>query len=146
MKISIASDHAGFTLKERLKDKLKSEGHDVFDRGCFDESSADYPDFGIIAARDVADGVTERAVLVCGSGIGMSMVANKVRGVRAALCTNAVMAEMSRLHNDANVLTLGARYTDENDALEILDIWMKTSFEGGRHQRRVDKIGKLGDY
>lgn len=146
MKISLASDHAGFQLKERIKQKLKAEGHQVFDRGSFDENASDYPDYGILAARDVADGVSDRAVLVCGSGIGMSMVANKVRGVRAALCTSPVMAEMSRRHNDANALTLGGRYTDPEMALQILDVWLKTPFEGGRHQRRVDKIGKLGDY
>jgi RpiB/LacA/LacB family sugar-phosphate isomerase len=146
MKISLASDHAGFTLKERIKAKLVADGHDVFDRGCFDENSSDYPDYGILAARDVADAIAERAVLVCGSGIGMSMVANKVRGVRAALCTSPIMAEMSRRHNDANALTLGSRYTDPEVALEILDIWLNTPFESGRHERRVEKIGKLGDY
>ncbi|HDH58020.1 MAG TPA: ribose 5-phosphate isomerase B [Bacteroidetes bacterium] len=146
MKLSLAADHAGFTLKEKIKEKLKVEGHEVFDRGSFDETSVDYPDFGVLAARDVADGVSDRAVLICGSGIGMSMVANKIRGVRAALCTSPIMAEMSRRHNDANVLTLGARYTEPEKALEILDVWLKTPFEGGRHQRRVDKISKLGDY
>lgn len=146
MRISLASDHAGFRLKELVKEKLKAKGHDVLDRGCFDESSVDYPDYGVLAARDVADGVSERAVLVCGSGIGMSMVANKVRGVRAAVVTSPVLAEMSRRHNDANVLTLGARYTEPEDALKYVDIWLKTPFEGGRHQRRVDKIGKMGDY
>lgn len=146
MKISLACDHAGFALKERIKEKLAAEGHDLFDRGCFNETASDYPDYAILAARDVADGISERAVLVCGSGIGMSMVANKVRSVRAALCTSPIMAEMSRRHNDANALTLGARYIDSDLALEILDVWLKTPFEGGRHQRRVDKIGKLGDY
>ena len=146
MKISLAADHAGFELKERIKSKLAADGHEVFDRGTFDETSTDYPDHGVLAARDVADGISERAVLVCGSGIGMSMVANKIRGVRAALCTSVIMAEMSRLHNDANALTLGARYTESDQALEILDVWLNTPFEGGRHQRRVDKIGKLGDY
>jgi len=146
MKLSLAADHAGFTLKEKIKEKLKVEGHEVFDRGSFDETSVDYPDFGVLAARDVADGVSDRAVLICGSGIGMSMVANKIRGVRAALCTSPIMAEMSRRHNDANVLTLGARYIEPEKALEILDVWLKTPFEAGRHQRRVDKIGKLGDY
>lgn len=146
MKISLASDHAGFRLKELIKEKLKAEGHELLDRGCFDGNSVDYPDYGILAARDVADGISERAVLVCGSGIGMCMVANKVRGVRAALATSPILAEMSRRHNDANVLTLGARHTDPDLALEILDVWLKTPFEGGRHQRRVDKIGELGDY
>ena len=146
MKISLASDHAGYSLKEQIKERLSAAGHDVFDRGCFDEMSSDYPDYGILAARDVADGIAERAVLICGSGIGMSMVANKVRGVRAALCTSLIMAEMSRRHNDANVLTLGARYTPQEQAFEILDVWMRAPFDGGRHQRRVEKISKLGDY
>lgn len=146
MRISLASDHAGFALKERIKASLKSGGHEILDRGSFDEDSVDYPDYGVLAARDVTDGVSDRAVLICGSGIGMSMVANKIRGVRAALCTSLIMAEMSRRHNDANVLTLGARYTEPEKAIEILDVWLKTPFEGGRHQRRVDKIEKLGDY
>lgn len=146
MKISLAADHAGFRLKEQIKERLRKEGHEILDRGCFDETSTDYPDYGILAARDVADGLAERAVMVCGSGIGMSMVANKVRGVRAALCTSAELAEMSRRHNDANALALGSRFTDPDKAFEILDVWLKTPFEGGRHQRRVDKIGKLGDY
>ncbi len=146
MKISLAADHAGFRLKEYLQGRLREQGHEIIDRGCFDESSADYPDYGILAARDVADGFAERAVMVCGSGIGMSMVANKVRGVRAALCTSPELAEMSRRHNDANALALGARFTDQETAWKILDLWLKTSFEGGRHQRRVDKLGALGDY
>jgi ribose 5-phosphate isomerase B len=146
MRISIASDHAGFPLKEKVKAKLLADGHEVFDRGCFEENSVDYPDYGVLAARDVADGVAERAVVMCGAGIGMSMVANKVRGVRCALCSDVNMAEMSRLHNDANALSMGARYIDHGLALQIVDTWLKTPFEGGRHQRRIDKIGKLGDY
>lgn len=146
MIISIASDHAGFGLKEKIKQKLISAGHEILDRGCYDEMSSDYPDFGILAARDVADGIAQRAVLICGSGIGMSIVANKVRGVRAALCTTPIMAEMSRRHNDANALTLGARYTTTEQAFEILDIWLNAPFDGGRHQRRVEKISTLGDF
>jgi len=146
MKISIASDHAGFELKEKIKQKLQADNHEVNDRGCHDTSSVDYPDTGNLAARDVADGISERAILICGSGIGMSMVANKVKGVRCALCTSTIMAEMSRLHNDANAMALGERYTDFDLANDIVDTWMKTPFEGGRHQRRVEKIGHLGDY
>lgn len=146
MKISVASDHAGFDLKEKVKQHLTSAGHEVFDRGCYEEASVDYPDYGVLASRDVADGIAERAVVVCGAGIGMSMVANKIRGVRCALCTSAKMAEMSRLHNDANALALGARYLDHDLALEILDTWLKTDYEGGRHQRRLDKMMKLSDY
>jgi ribose 5-phosphate isomerase B len=146
MKISLAADHAGFKLKEQLKAKLLHDGHEVLDRGCYDETSTDYPDHGVLAARDVADGLAERAVMVCGSGIGMSMVANKIRGVRAALATSPELAEMSRRHNDANALALGSRFTEADLAAKILDVWLNTAFEGGRHQRRVDKIGQLGDY
>ncbi|RJP80195.1 MAG: ribose 5-phosphate isomerase B [Candidatus Zixiibacteriota bacterium] len=146
MRLSLACDHAGFALKEQLKAHLLDHGHEVLDRGCFDEASVDYPDHGVLAARDVADGLADRAVLVCGSGIGMSIVANKVRGVRAALCFSPELAEMSRRHNDANVLALGARFTDPDTARRILDVWLDTPFEGGRHQRRVDKISGLGDY
>lgn len=145
MKISIASDHAGFKLKEAVKERLKALGHDVLDRGTYDETSVDYPDYGALAARDVSDGVAERGVLICGSGIGMSMVGNRIKDVRAALCTSTIMAEMSRKHNDANVLTMGARYTDPDLAMQILDVWLNTEFEGGRHQRRIDKIMRLGE-
>ncbi len=146
MKISLAADHAGYPLKERVKERLQKLGQEVIDRGCFAATAVDYPDYGVLAARDVADGLAERAVLVCGSGIGMCMVANKVRGVRAALCTSPELAEMSRRHNDANVLTLGARFTNDAIALKILETWLSTPFEGGRHQRRVEKIRELGDY
>jgi RpiB/LacA/LacB family sugar-phosphate isomerase len=146
MKISLASDHAGFCLKEEIKAKLISQNHEVVDRGCFDQTSVDYPDFGILAARDVGEGRSERAILVCGSGLGMSMVANKVHGVRAALCMTPELAEMSRRHNDANVLAFGARFTEPAVAFDIMAVWLTTPFEGGRHQRRVEKIGELGDY
>jgi RpiB/LacA/LacB family sugar-phosphate isomerase len=146
MKISLAADHAGFCRKEEIKAKLVGENHEVVDRGCFDQTSVDYPDFGILAARDVAEGRSERAILVCGSGIGMSMVGNKVHGVRAALCMTPELAEMSRRHNDANALCLSARYTEAAVTFDIIDVWLTTPFEGGRHQRRVEKIGELGDY
>jgi ribose 5-phosphate isomerase B len=145
MKISIAADHAGYSLKERIKQVLTAAGHQVLDRGCYNEESVDYPDYGILAARDVAEGGADRAVLICGSGIGMSIVANKVRGVRAALCANPEYAEMSRRHNDANVLTLGARFLEPDLALQIVEVWLKTPFDGGRHQRRVDKIKECDD-
>ncbi|MFH1861508.1 MAG: ribose 5-phosphate isomerase B [bacterium] len=145
MRIALASDHAGFLLKERIKKQLTELGHEFLDRGCFDENAVDYPDFGFLAARDVAEGTAERAVMVCGSGIGMSIVANKVKGVRAALCTSPELAEMSRRHNDANILTLGARFTEPEIALQIMEVWLNTPFEGGRHQRRVDKIEAKAD-
>ncbi|MCX6641560.1 MAG: ribose 5-phosphate isomerase B [bacterium] len=145
MKISLASDHAGFRLKESIKKRLSASGHEITDRGCFDETSSDYPDFGSLAARDLSEGRVDRSILVCGSGIGMSMVANKFKGVRAALCASTALAEMSRLHNDANALCLGARFTEPDLAEQIVDVWLKTPFEGGRHQRRVEKIGKLDE-
>jgi len=140
MKIAVASDHAGFTLKEAIKVWLKDEGYDPIDFGTNGTESVDYPDFGFAAARAVAGGDCDRGIIVCGSGIGMSMVANKVPGIRAALCTNVKMAEMSRAHNNANILVLGERIIIETTALEMAEVWLNTSFEGGRHQRRIEKI------
>ena len=140
MKIAVASDHAGYKLKEFVKAKLLERGHQVDDFGAHDEKSTDYPDHGRPAAEAVASGAVERAVLVCGAGIGMSMVGNKVRSVRAALCGDLYSARMARAHNDANVLVLGARVIGEGLAEEILDLFLDTPFEGGRHARRVEKI------
>jgi ribose 5-phosphate isomerase B len=140
MKIALASDHAGFTLKEAVKALMKTQGHETVDFGTNGELSVDYPDFGFPAAEAVAKGQCNLGIFVCGSGIGMSMLANKVTGVRAALCTSVTMAEMSRSHNNANVLILGQRITDRTTALEIVKVWLSTPFEGGRHQRRIDKI------
>ena len=140
MKIAVASDHAGYKLKEFVKAKLLERGHQVEDFGAHDERSVDYPDHGRPAAEAVARGTAERAVLVCGAGIGMSMVGNKVRSVRAALCGNLYSARMARAHNDANVLVLGARVIGEGLAEEILDLFLDTPFEGGRHALRVEKI------
>ena len=143
MRIHIGSDHAGFRLKEHVREHLVDLGHDVVDVGTFDEESVDYPDFAIGVARGVAAGVAERGILVCGSGLGMAIAANKVRGVRAIQATDAEMARVSRLHNDSNVLTLAGRYTEPASALEIADVFLKTEFEGGRHQRRVEKVGAI---
>ena len=140
MKISIACDHGAFDLKERLKAHLIEEGHQVTDCGTHGTESCDYPDFGIAAARLVADGTCERGVVLCTTGIGMSMAANKVKGVRCALCHEPLSAEMTRRHNDANVLAMGAGVTGGNLAERILDVFLSTGFEGGRHQRRIDKI------
>lgn len=140
MKISIACDHGAFELKERLKAHLLEQGHEVTDCGTYSADSCDYPDFARPAARLVADGVCERGVVVCTTGIGVSMVANKVKGVRCALCHEPLSAEMARRHNDANVLAMGAGVTGGNLAQRILDVFLSTGFEGGRHQRRVDKM------
>lgn len=140
MKISIASDHAGFALKQRIADVLKALGHEVEDFGTDSEESVDYPDFAEPAARAVASGEVDRGVLVCGSGVGVSIVANKVDGVRAVHAHDPDEAEMSRRHNDANVLTLGERTTDPDQAAAIVERFLSTDFEGGRHERRVEKI------
>ena len=140
MKISIACDHGAFELKEPLKAHLLEQGHQVADCGTNSAQSCDYPDFGIAAARLVADGSCERGVVLCTTGIGMSMAANKVKGVRCALCHEPLSAEMTRRHNDANVLAMGAGVTGGNLAERILDVFLSTGFEGGRHQRRIDKI------
>ncbi|MCK5707703.1 MAG: ribose 5-phosphate isomerase B [Candidatus Aureabacteria bacterium] len=140
MKIAIASDHGGFELKEFVKEYLLKKEYEVDDFGCPNKDSVDYPDFGIKAARAVADKKADKGIVICTTGIGMSMVANKVRGIRAALCRTPKAAEMSRKHNDANVLALGGAFVEDKTAVEILDIWLNTEFEGGRHGRRVDKI------
>ncbi len=140
MKISIACDHGAYELKERLKAHLLEQGHAVTDCGTDSTESCDYPDFGLAAAKLVADGACQRGVVLCTTGIGMSMAANKVRGVRCALCHETLSAEMTRRHNDANVLAMGAGVTGGNLAERILDVFLSTEFEGGRHQRRIDKM------
>lgn len=140
MKISIACDHGAYELKERLKAHLLDQGHEVVDCGTNSTESCDYPDFGLAAARLVADGACQRGVVLCTTGIGMSMVANKVRGVRCALCHEPLSAELTRRHNDANVLAMGAGVTGGKLAERILDVFLSTEFEGGRHQRRIDKM------
>ncbi len=142
----MASDHAGFQLKERVSAALRSAGHDVSDFGTGSEDSVDYPDFAEPAARAVAENEAEKAVLVCGSGVGVAIVANKVEGVRAVHAHDAEEAALSRRHNDANVLTLGERTTPAEHAIEIVNSFLSTDFEGGRHQRRVDKIGEVEDH
>ncbi len=140
MKISIASDHAGFRYKEIIKKHLTEKGFEVVDRGTFSVESADYPDFIRPAAEDVAKHNVDRGIGVCGSGIGVSIVANKVKGVRAALVLTEEMAKLSRQHNDANFLALGERLIKEEDIPKIVDAWLETKFEGGRHSLRVNKI------
>ncbi len=143
MKLAMASDHAGFGLKEDIKGLLEDAGHTVEDFGCYNEESCDYPDFARKLCEAVLEGVCERGVLICGTGLGMSYSANRYKGIRAALCMNAEMAQMSRAHNDANVLVLGARLIESDTAKDILRIWMDTPFDGGRHLRRVRKIDGL---
>ena len=143
MKIALGADHAGYELKEKIKQELSRQGVEVADQGTVSNESVDYPDFARKVGEAVAAGQVERGILVCGSGIGMAIVANKVPGVRAANVTTEYEAQMSREHNDANVLALGSRILDEPSAMKIVDKWLHTQFAGGRHQRRVDKISEI---
>ena len=142
MKIAIGSDHRGFESKRRLAAMLKSQKHEVVDVGTASEESCDYPDFAFDAAKQVSSGAVDRAILVCGTGIGMCMCANKVPGARAALCHDSITAEMSRRHNNANILCLSADLLGEELIERMVKLWLETEFEGGRHSRRVDKITK----
>jgi ribose 5-phosphate isomerase B len=145
MTVAIGCDHAGVELKEALISLLRDRGIQYRDFGTNGPQSVDYPDFGEAVSRAVSTGEAERGVLVCGTGIGMSIVANKFTGVRAALCAEPFSARMSRLHNDANVLVIGGRVTGVELAREIATVWLETPFEGGRHQRRLDKIREIED-
>ncbi len=138
MKIALASDHAGFELKEKVKEMISK--HIVTDFGTGNSDPIDYPDSGFKAATAVSRGKCERGILICGSGLGMSIVANKVHGVRAALCQTKQFAQLSRMHNDANILVLSGRFISEYLAKDIIDVWLNTEFEGGRHKTRIDKI------
>ena len=142
--LALASDHAGFHFKEKIKKLLSDElGLEYKDFGTYSDSSCDYPDFAYAAAKAVGTGECEKGILVCGSGIGMDIVANKVENVRSALCMTVEMAELSRRHNDANVLSIGERLTDWETAEKMIRVWLSTQFEGGRHLRRVEKIHSL---
>jgi len=143
MRIAIGSDHAGFELKELVKAHVADRGYDVVDVGTDGPASVDYPDFARLVGEAVARGETAFGVLVCGSGLGMEIAANKVAGVRAVQVMDAEMAKMARLHNDANVVTLAGRYLEPHQAAEIVDTFLATTFEGGRHQLRIDKITAL---
>ncbi len=140
MKIAIGADHGGFELKKATLTTLKDLGHDVEDLGCTSQESVDYPDFAGKVARGVSEGLFERGILICGTGIGMSISANKFPHVRAALCHNLFTARLSREHNDANILVMGERVIGAGLAQEMVRIWLETGFEGDRHQRRVEKI------
>jgi ribose 5-phosphate isomerase B len=146
MRIALGADHAGFVLKQHLRRSLEEKGYDVVDEGTRSQESCDYPDYAARVARDVAEGRAERGVLVCATGVGMSIAANKVRGIRAALGTNLDEVHLLRSHNNANVLTLGAKYVNGSMAESLVEAFLTTRFEGGeRHVRRIDKIAALED-
>jgi ribose 5-phosphate isomerase B len=138
--LMIGADHAGYALKEALKPFLAQMGIAVTDAGTHSDQSVDYPDYGARVGEAVSRGVFTRGILICGSGVGMSIVANRFPGVRAALCRDEETARLSRMHNDANILVLASRMTDQETACAIVRTWLTTPFEGGRHQRRLDKI------
>jgi ribose 5-phosphate isomerase B len=140
-KLLIGSDHAGFELKKFLKEYLEQQGYSVVDVGCDSEASCDYPVYAEEACSRIQRGDASRAILICGTGLGMSMAANRFQGIRAALCTTEFHAKMSRAHNDSNVLVIGGRVTGKELALAILKTWLETPFDGGRHQRRIDLFG-----
>jgi len=140
MNIAICSDHRGFRAKESIKTLLAKHGHQVNDFGCAESLSCDYPDLAIPAARSIAAGANDAGVMICGTGIGMSITANKVRGIRAALCHDELGAELARKHTDANVLCLPADLLGEELIKRIVEVWLNTRFEGGRHERRIQKI------
>ncbi len=143
MKIALACDHGGFHLKEVIKSFLEELSIEYVDYGTYSEESVDYPDFAYRAAKAIMGGEADRGIFICGTGIGISIAANKVRGIRAALCYNVYAAEMSRRHNNANVLCLGGRVLGTELAKRIVKAWLETPFEGGRHKRRIDKISKI---
>ncbi|NOX97968.1 MAG: ribose 5-phosphate isomerase B [Nitrospirae bacterium] len=143
MKIAIGSDHAGWEMKEDLKLFLEKMGHEVQDLGTHGPESVDYPDYALAVAKAVVGEDAETGIIVCGTGIGSSIAANKVPGIRAALCHNAYTVKMSRSHNDANILCLGGRVIDKKTAREMVDVWLTTSFSGLRHARRLEKIKRI---
>jgi len=143
MRVYLGSDHAGFELKEQVRDVLRDLGHDVVDIGPYTEDSVDYPDYAERVGRAVASGEAPFGVLICGTGLGMAIAANKVPGIRAIQASDPEMARMARMHNDANIVTLPGRYIGREQAAAVLETFLTTPFEGGRHQRRVDKIGDL---
>jgi ribose 5-phosphate isomerase B len=145
MRIAIGADHGGYELKQQIAEFLIAQGYEINDLGTHSLESVDYPDFAELVARAVARDEAERGVVICGTGIGVSMSANKVRGIRAALCTDCYMARMAREHNDAQVLCLGARVLGVGSALEIVQVFLSNEFQGGRHARRVGKINALDE-
>jgi len=140
MKVAVASDHRGYALKTRILERLTNLGHDIIDHGPASNDSVDYPDFAVKVSLSVAEGEADRGILICGTGMGMCIAANKIKGIRATACHDEVTAEMSRRHNDANVLCLSAELLGEQLVDRMIEIWMTTDFEKGRHARRLDKI------
>lgn len=143
MKLALGSDHGGYQLKEEIKSLLEEKGVDFEDFGTDSTDSVDYPDFASKVGQAVAEGDCDRGILICGTGIGMSMAANKIKGIRAALCHDVYSAKMTKRHNNANVLTMGARVIGVDLAKEIVAAWLGEEFDGGRHKRRIDKISRL---
>jgi ribose 5-phosphate isomerase B len=143
MKIAIAGDHRGYIAKEKLKSMLASLGHEVLDFGCDAQNSCDYPDSALPAALSIAEHKADAGILLCGTGIGMSITANKVKGIRAALCHDELTAELARKHNDANVLCMPADLIGEELMKRVVHVWIMTKFEGGRHERRISKIAEF---
>ena len=143
MKIGIGSDHGGFELKEYIKEYLEKEGIEFVDYGTYSKDSVDYPDYGEKLARAVVAGEVDRGIAICGTGIGISIACNKVKGIRCALCGDTYSARMSIEHNNANILALGGRVVGKDLALEIVSTWLKAKFQGGRHERRISKISSI---
>lgn len=141
--VYIGSDHAGFEAKSHIIDLVSNMGYSVIDKGTFSPESVDYPDFGVAVGKAVANAPDTLGIIICGTGIGISIAANKIKNIRAALCTTPLHAEMARKHNNANILAMGARMTGLEEMDAIIDTWFSTDFEGGRHQKRVDKIHSL---
>lgn len=145
-KIAVGSDHAGFKLKEQVREYLRTQGYEVTDCGTHSEQPADYPDYAAQVASRVATQEMEWGVLICGTGLGMAMAANKVPGIRAAACNDTLLARFAREHNNANILAMGGRIVDESTARKILNAWSVAVFAGGRHERRVEKIGAIEEH
>jgi len=143
MKIALGSDHGGYALKCDIIKLLESKGYEYRDFGCYSTESCDYPDFGEAAARAVASGEYDRGIVICTTGIGISIAANKVRGIRCARCADPLEAEMTRRHNDANMIAIGAGFTGKNLAERMVEVFLTTEFEGGRHARRVEKMDAI---
>ena len=143
MKIALGCDHGGYDLKQHVIEVLEGLGHEIEDFGCHSKESCDYPDFGAAAARAVAEGSCDRGIVICTTGIGISITANKVKGVRCAHCADCLQAEMTRRHNDANMMAIGAGFTGPNMAERMGEVFLSTEFEGGRHARRVEKMMAL---
>ena len=145
MKISIASDHAGYLEKNKLIDFLKKKKVEIINLGTDSGDSVDYPIYGQKVAKSIINNDSDRGIVICGTGIGISIAANRFRSIRATLCTSTIHAEMARKHNNSNILALGARITDMEEMKKIVDIWLNTKFEGGRHQDRIDKIENINE-